>query len=349
MEIEQSVWSITPEGEAVILYTMRNASGASVQLTNIGAAVVSVTVPDGAGVMADVALGYLHYNDYFGDATAMGKTVGRTTGRVRNARITIDGADNQLVRNTPPHHSDGGGLDGWHNRLWQSRVETDRVVFSFVSTDGDQGYPGEVCTEVVYDWDDDNVLEITMYAKSSAPTVINMTNRVYFNLAGEGTVLNHELTINSDSFLATDAAQIVTGELVSAGGTPMDFRAAKRIGKDIDADYEPLKTTLGYDHCWAVNDWRKDHISQVAELHDPASGRMVAVSSTQPAFHVYTGNLLQGGPQGKRGQAYADRDGVMLACQGFPNAPNVPAFPSQRLDPDDIYEEHAIYRFGVRA
>ena len=341
---------MSPEGEAVILYTMRNSAGAEVRLTNIGAAVVAVVVPDRDGRMGDVALGYSHFGDYFGDGASMGKIVGRVANRVGNAMFTLDGQEYRLTRNAPPHHIHGGGAGGFANKLWTARVETDRVVFGYVSPDGEEGYPGELGCEVVYDWDDDNVLEITMYARSSASTVVNLTNHLYFNLAGEssGSVLGHELRINADSFLATDRLQVPDGKLIPVGGTPMDFRIPKTLGRDIDSDYEPLRTGFGYDHCWAVAGWEKGGLSTVAELRDPDSGRTVEVRSTLPGLQVYTGNFLSGGPQGKGGRAYADRDGVALECQGFPNAPNVPSFPSQRLGPDETYEEHIIYRFGVR-
>lgn len=342
---------MSPEGEAVVLYTMRNAGGAEVRLTNIGAAIVGITVPDRTGRMDDVALGYRHFNDYFGDAATMGKIVGRVANRIGNAMFTIDGEEFRVTRNVPPHHLHGGGAGGFANKLWTARVETDRVVFGYVSPAGEEGYPGELGCEVVYDWDDDNVLEITTYARSSASTMVNMTSHVYFNLSGEsaGSVLGHELRLNADTFLATDHLQVPTGGLLPVVGTPMDFRTPKPLGRDIAMDYEPLRYGFGYDHCWAVDGWRKGSPADVGELYDPDSGRVVTIRSTRPGIHVYTGNFLAGSPQGKSGRAYADRDGVALECQGFPNAPNIPAFPSQRLDPGEIYEEHIIYRFGVKA
>ncbi len=341
---------MSPEGEAVVLYTMRNASGAEVRLTNIGAAIVGITVPDSEGRMGDVVLGYSHFGDYFGDAAAMGKIVGRVANRIGNARFTIDGEEFRLTRNVPPHHLHGGGAGGFANKLWTSRVETDRVVFGYVSAAGEEGYPGELGCEVVYDWDDDNVLEITMYARSDAPTMVNLTNHVYFNLAGEssGSVLGHELRVDADKFLAADDRQVPSGETIAVAGTPMDFRTAKPLGRDIDTDYEPLHIGFGYDQCWVVDGWKKGVVGEVGELYDPVSGRTLSIRSTQPGLQVYTGNFLSGGPQGKSGRAYADRDGVALECQGLPNAPNVPSFPSQRLDPGQTYEEHIIYRFGVK-
>ncbi len=344
MEITQQVWGMTPDGEAVVLYTMRNRHGAAVELTNIGASIVSVRVPDRHGKMADVALGYSHYMDYFGDAAAMGKTVGRVTNRTRGAMFTIDGEEFRLTRNIAPHHSHGGGAGGFANKLWTGRVETDRVVFGYVSADGEEGYPGELGVEVVYDWDDDNTLEITMFARTSRSTMVNLTNHVYFNLAGEssGSVLDQELRIDADRFLATDDAQVPTGELIDVTGTPMDFRTPKPLGRDIDSPYPPLRQGFGYDHCWALNK------GGGAELYEPDSGRVLTIETTQPGLQVYAGNFLSGGPQGKSGRAYADRDGVALECQGFPNAANIDSFPSIRLDPGQTYEQHIVFRFGVK-
>jgi aldose 1-epimerase len=344
MEITQQVWGLTPEGEAVVLYTMRNKSGAEVQLTNVGATIVGISVPDRHGKMADVALGYSHYMDYFGDSAAMGKTVGRVTNRTRNATVTIGGEEVVLTRNIAPHHSHGGGAGGFQNRLWTGRVEGDRVVFGYVSADGEEGYPGELYAEVVYDWDDDNTLEITMFARTSKPTIVNLTNHVYFNLAGEssGSVLGQELRIDASHFLATDDTQVPTGELVDVTGTPMDFRTAKPLGRDIDDPYPPLRQGFGWDHCWALDP------KGGAQLYDPASGRVLDITTTQPGLQVYAGNFLSGGPQGKSGRAYADRDGVALECQGFPSAANTPSFPSVHLDPGQIYEQHIVFKFGVK-
>ncbi len=198
--------------------------------------------------------------------------------------------------------------------------------------------------EAVYDWDDENVLELTLYARTSAPTIVNLTNHVYFNLAGEssGSVLDHELRIDADKFLPTDDTQIPTGELSDVTGTPMDFRKAKALGRDIDADFKPLKQGFGYDHCWALNK------GGGAELYDPASGRTLTVGTTQPGLQVYTGNFLNGNPQGKSGRAYADRDGVALECQNFPDSPNKPSFPSPRLEPGQTYEQHITFKFGTK-
>lgn len=349
MEIEQNVWCFTEEGEAVVIYTMRNASGAEVKLSNIGASIISVKVPDRNGVLADVALGYADCRSYFGDGPHMGKTPGRYANRIAKGHFEIDGREYRLACNNGPNHLHGGP-GGFGNKVWEGRVETNRVVFSYVSPDGDQGYPGELSVEVVYDWDDDCALEITYLAHAEAATVVNLTNHAYFNLKGEGkgNVLDHMLTLNADNYLPTDETQIPTGEIAPVKGTPMDFTAGKTLGQDIGADFPALKTGNGYDHCWVVNGGG-GKTADVAELYEPISGRTMTVLSDQPGVQVYTGNYLQGSPAGKNGEPYRNRDGVAIECQGFPDAPNRPEFPSQELGAGEIYERHIIYKFGVKA
>lgn len=216
---------MTPEGEAIIRYTLRNDSGAEVQLTNYGAAIVSVKMPDREGRMADVVLGYKHPEGYFFDGAASGKSVGRCANRIAFGQMTVEGKEYRLEVNNSVNHLHGG-TKNFANRIWESRVETNRVVMSLVSEDGDQGYPGELCVEAVFDFDDDNALEITYLARTDKTTVVNLTNHVYFNLAGEGSgsVLDHELRLNSSKILEMNERQIPTGKLLDAAGTPQDFR-----------------------------------------------------------------------------------------------------------------------------
>ncbi len=349
--IEQHVWGFTPEGEAVILYTMTNGIGASVQLSNIGAGIVSVCVPDREGKMGNVALGYETYDSYFDDGPCMGKTPGRYANRIASGEFTLEGKTYHLSRNNGPNHLHGGPK-GFANKLWNSRVETDRVVFSLFSPDGDEKYPGDLSVEVVYDWNDRCELEITYFAKSEAPTVVNLTNHAYFNLRGENAgadaMLEQQLRLNAHYFLPTDATQIPTGELAHVAGTPMDFTRPKALGQDIGADYEALRIGAGYDHCWAVDDWEKGKLSDVAVLSDAVSGRRLVVRSTQPGVQVYTGNWLRGSAPGRGGHVYADRDGVAIECQAFPDSPNRRSFPSAVLRPDDIYQQTIVYKFEVQ-
>lgn len=350
MEITQNVCGFTPEGEAVIIYTMRNAAGAEVRLLNLGATIMGVRVPDRAGRIEDVALGYDEWQSYMADGPAMGKSVGRVANRIGGAKFTLDGREYRLTPVSGQSYALHGGPTGFMNRLWQGRVEGDRVVFSYMSADGEEGYPGGLAVEAVYGWDDECRLSITYLAKCTAPTVVNLTNHAYFNLAGEGagSVLGHTLKINATHWLPTDATQVPTGEIAPVKGTPMDFTEAKTLGRDIDADYEPLHVGRGYDHCWMPDGFSKGTLREVAVLRDEASGRVLTVSSTQPALQVYTGNWLDGCPSSMSGRAYHNRDGVALECQGCPDAPNKPQFPSQRLDPEELYNETIIFKFSTK-
>ena len=350
MDIEQKVWGFTPQGEAVILYRMTNARGASVELTNIGAAVVSIEVPDREGRMADVALGYDDFASYFGDGPCMGKIAGRFANRIGFARFALDGREYRLTRNCAGrHHLHGGGEGGFANKLWNSRVESDRVVFSLQSPDGDQGYPGDLDVEAVYEWNDDCELAISLYAETSAPTVVNLTNHTYFNLCGEGRgdCLSNILRLNASNYLETDADQIVTGRYVPVENTPMDFREAKALGRDIGADYEALRIGAGYDHCWVIDGWEAGRLTDFGSLYDPRSGRRLTIRSTQPGVQIYTGNWLEGAPRGRSGTEYRNRDGVAIECQAFPDSPNKPGFPPTVLRPGEVYRQTILYRFDT--
>ena len=258
MEILQHIWGSTPEGEGIILYTMRNSRGSEVQLCNIGAAIVSVKFADRDGNIEDVALGYKEPTSYIGDGAASGKSVGRVAGRIARGQMTIDGVEYRLEVNNGPNHLHGGSK-GFANRYWEGRVETNRVVFSYVSEDMEQGYPGELIVEAIYDFDDENNLEITYLAKSDGTTPVNLTNHVYWNLAGEAsgeTILDHELKLNADYYTPVDSTFMTTGEIAPVAGTPMDFTAFKEVGAEItNFDFEQLKNGNGYDHNFCITDY----------------------------------------------------------------------------------------------
>ena len=303
---------MTPEGEAIIRYTLRNDSGAEVQLTNYGAAIVSVKMPDREGRMADVVLGYKHPEGYFFDGAASGKSVGRCANRIAFGQMTVEGKEYRLEVNNGVNHLHGG-TKNFANRIWESRVETNRVVMSLVSEDGDQGYPGELCVEAVFDFDDDNALEITYLARTDKTTVVNLTNHVYFNLAGEGSgsVLDHELRLNSSKILEMNERQIPTGKLLDAAGTPQDFREFRSFRPGISSEFNHIRDFKGYDHPFVVDGWKPNILGEVGTLREPRSGRSVTVLSSQPSVMIYTGNWLAGGcPETKSGGRYNDYDGV---------------------------------------
>ena len=346
MEIIQDVWGFTPEGEVIVLYTVTNASGASMQVTNLGAALVSARVPGRDGRLADVVLGYEDWKSYLGDGPYMGKSVGWYANRMGGARFTLDGAEHLLVPNERQNQLHGGP-GTLANKVWEARVEENRIVFSISSPDGDQGYPGNLVAEAAYHWSDECELEIVYSAECDAPTVVNFTNHAYFNLAGEssGSVLEHVLQLNASTFVPTRPDNIPTGEIWPVEGTPMDFREAKTLGRDIDADYPQIVEAAGYDRCWAIDGWKKNILAEAGWLACPQAGRKMTILTSQPGIQLYTGNFLQGSPAGKSGRPYANRDGVALECQGFPDAPNHPNFPSQVLRPGERYIQKIVYKF----
>lgn len=346
ISIEQQVWGVTPEGEGIIRYTMRNEQGASVALSNYGATILSVIVPDRNGVLADVALGYKNPEDYFGDGPAMGKSVGRFANRIAFGRLEIDGEMYRLEINNGRNHLHGG-TKNFANRVWESRVETNRVVMSLTSEEGDQNYPGELTVEAIFDFDDENQLEITYLAKTDRTTVVNLTNHIYFNLDGEdaGSVLDHELQLNTSRVLEMNRDQIPTGEWLDVEGTAQDFRSFRRLGEGIDDDFNHIHDFKGYDHPFPIDGWQKNILGEVGALRSQHSGRIVKVLSSQPSVMIYTGNWLEGSPETKSGKRYADYDGVAIECQNYPDAPNHAEFPSAVLRPEELYCQKIVYRF----
>lgn len=337
---------MSPKGD-ITLYTLTNSSGAQVVLSSLGAGINKIIVPDKNGKMADVILGYENPCDYDNDGPCSGKTPGRYANRIKHGRITVEGKEYSLPVNNDPNHLHGGP-EGFQNKIWDSSIVGDSVVFTRVSPDGEMGYPGQLKATVTYTWDDNNQLTIGYEAVTDAPTFVNLTNHAYFNLSGHdaGSVLNHLLRLNCSRYLPTDPSEAPLGNIDPVAGTPMDFTSPKAIGRDINEDFEALNIGKGYDHCYVVDGWEKGRLSEVATLTDPVSGRTLTISSTQPGAQVYTGNWLTGSPKGKGGVEYHDYDLVAIECQGFPDAPNQPAFPSQLLTPGETYRQTIIYSFG---
>ncbi len=339
--------SSSPLGE-ITLCTITNLSGASVTLSSLGAGITAVNVPDRHGKMADVVLGYNNPASWIADGPCAGKVPGRFANRIALGHFSIDGKEYTLAINNGPNALHGGPT-GFQNRIWNVETVGDNTVkFTYLSADGEEGYPGNLTVVATYTWSEDNELTLTLEAVTDAPTVVNLTNHAYFNLAGEesGSVLDHKLCMKASRWLPTDTTQIPTGEIAPVAGTPMDFTSPKEIGKDIHADFEALKIGKGYDHCWVIDGYEKGKLQQVATLTDEKSGRTLNVSTTQPGMQVYTGNWLAGCPESISGGEYADYDGVAIECQGFPDAPNKPNFPSPRLNPGEKYEEIIKFSFG---
>jgi len=343
--ITKELWGTAPDGKEIFLYTLKNAFGASVQLCSVGAGIVSIVVPDKAGKMEDVVIGYKKAEDYFADGPCSGKVPGRYANRIAKGKFTLDGVEYTLPVNNGPNHLHGGP-DGFQNQVWESRIEGDAVEFLYYSADGEAGYPGNLKAVAHYTWGEDNSLKLILTAETDKPTVVNLTNHVYINLDGEasGSVLNHKLELNASQFLPTDETLIPQGEPADVAGTPMDFVEAKPIGQDIKADFPALNYGKGYDNCYLIDGAMPGQLSEAAQLWGPKSGRHLTVLTTQPAVQVYTGNWLKGCPMGKT-RAYEDYDGVAIECQHCPDSPNRPDFPSTVLRPGEVMEEAIIWVF----
>lgn len=340
----------SPYGE-IIVVEMVNRKGASVKLSNLGAGVVSIVVPDRFGNMADVVIGYDNPSYYMSDGPCAGKIPGRYANRIAGGSFSLDGVEYRLAVNNGPNALHGGPT-GFQNRLWAMELVGDNAVrFSRVSEDGEEGYPGALKVSVTYRWTDDNSLSVHIEAETDKPTVVNLTNHSYFNLAGHnsGSALGLLLKLNASRYLPTDETLVPTGEMQPVEGTPMDFRTAHEIGRDIKADFTALKYGKGYDNSWSIDGYEPGKIQLAAELYDPVSGRVLDVETDQPAVQVYTGNWLNGSPEGKGGYEYQDYDAVAIECQAFPDSPNHPEFPTTRLNPGEVYDRHIIFKFKTKS
>ncbi len=344
----QKTTAPSPIGE-ITLYTLTNESGASVTLSSLGAGINRVDVPDSKGNIENVVIGYRDPASYIADGPCAGKVPGRYANRIARGHFKIGDKEYTLPINNGPN-SLHGGPDGFMNRIWNSRVEGDTVVFELTSPDGDAGYPGELQAEARYTWSDDNTLTLRLLAHTDAPTVVNLTNHTYWNLEGEnsGSVLDHTLWLAASHYLPTDDTLIPTGELAPVAGTPMDFTSFRRLADDIHADFPAITYGKGYDNCWMVDDYQPGVLKHVATLNAPHSGRVLEVSTTQPAAQVYTGNWLAGCPENPEGRSYDDYDGVAIECQNAPDAPNQPQFPSPLLLPGQTYDQTIVFHISTK-
>lgn len=345
--VSRKLWARTQDGTPIFKYTLTNASGASAVVSNLGAAIVAVNVPDRDGKLGDVVLGYGKAENYFGDGPCFGKVPGRYANRIAGGRMTVAGKVYELPINNGPNHLHGGP-EGFQNKVWESRKHNGGVEFKYVSADGEMGYPGNLVVVARYDWSENNELRLTFSAKSDAETVVNLTNHAYFNLNCSGSALGQWLTLNAEEYLPTDDTLIPLGGPAPVHGTPMDFRKAKTLARDIRKDFPALKYGKGYDACWLIKGYIPGQLQEAAELWSKRSGRVLTVITTQPGVQVYTGNWLEGCPVGKRGRIYHDYDGVAIECQHYPDSPNHPEYPSTVLKPGKTFREAIIFAFSVR-
>ena len=344
----QKTTAPSPIGE-ITLYTLTNSAGASVTLSSLGAGINSVVVPDASGKMDNVVLGYRDPASYIADGPCAGKVPGRFANRIAKGHFSIGDKEYTLPVNNGPN-SLHGGPDGFMNRIWNSRLDGDTVVFELTSPDGDAGYPGELQAGARYTWSDDCTLTLRLLAHTDAPTVVNLTNHTYWNLEGEnsGSVLDHTLWLAASHYLPTDDTLIPTGEIAPVEGTPMDFTKFRRLGDDIHADFPAITYGKGYDNCWMVDDYRPGVLRHIATLNAPHSGRVLEVSTTQPAAQVYAGCWLAGSPENPEGRSYNDYDGVAIECQNAPDAPNKPQFPSALLLPGQTYDQTITFHISAK-
>lgn len=345
--IKRRIWGHRAgSGEAIYKYRLTNESGAFVELCNIGAAIVSINVPDKKGRLGNVALGYAKAEDYFSDGPCSGKIPGRYANRIAGGKFSLDGKVYTLPINNGPNHLHGGP-EGFQNQVWESRKHKGGVEFMYYSADGEMGYPGNMKVIARYTWSEQNELSLTMTARCDAKTVVNLTNHVYFNLNANGSCLGHFLQLPCSAYLPTDETLIPLGEPAAVSGTPMDFRKGKTLRRQIKADFPALKYGKGYDACWLIDAYEEGQLNEAAALWSNTSGRSVRIFTTQPGIQIYTGNWLSGCPKGKRGKIYHDYDCVALECQHFPDSPNQPDYPSTVLVPGRVFKQAIVWAFGV--
>lgn len=336
----------------VALYTLTNSNGMEVCITNFGGRIVSIAVPDRDGTMRDVVLGFDNIQDYFpeNNDSNFGAVIGRYGNRINQGRITIDGETYQLPQNNYGHCLHGGP-DGWHYRVFTvEEADASHLKLSLTSPSGDAGFPGEVKAFVTYTLGDDNGLSLEYEATTDAPTVLNLTNHSYFNLSGDPAghaITEDELMIAASGFTPIDDTFMTSGEIAPVEGTPFDFRQAKLIGADIEADDEQLKNGHGYDHNWVL-DTEGDISKVAAELYCPATGIAMTVRTCEPGLQVYVGNFLDGSATGKKGAVYDFRHAICMETQHYPDSPNKPQWPSVVVRPGETYHSQCIYTFSVR-
>jgi len=335
---------------SIRLFTLKNKNGVEVHLTNFGATLVALKTPDRHGVLADVVLGYATVDEYINalEWNYFGCIVGRYGNRIAKGRFQLEGESYTLATNNGVNHLHGG-LRGFDKRVWGYEEIANGVRFSLRSLAGDEGYPGTLDVEVAYTLTDANELVISYRGVTDAATVVNLTNHSYFNLKGEGngSILDHELSIRASHITAVNENLIPTGELKSIKGTPFDFTTAKTIGRDIGMDDEQLKFGNGYDHNFVL-DRPGAGLSPCAMVHEPVSGRVMEVLTTEPGVQFYCGNFLTGHMSGKAGKPYIFRGGFCLETQHYPDSPNQPTFPSTVLKSGETYQSQTVYRFSVK-
>ena len=352
--LNEDAFKGTHNGKPTALYTLKNGNGLVVQITNFGAKIVSIFVPDRNGNFDDIVLGYESIEGYIKGNPYFGAICGRYANRIANGKFVIDGITYQLPVNNGPN-SLHGGPDGFNNQVFDAKgvvpsKNGEKVEMVYSSRDGEMGYPGTLTFKVIYTLTENNELRLDYEAATDKATHVNIASHSFFNLTGEGKgdILNHMLFINADKFTPVSNVLIPSGELKSVEGTPMDFRKSEIIGTRIEDKYDQLDFGKGYDHNWVINREISGALVLAAECYDPISKRIMEVHTSQPGMQLYTGNWLDGSDKGKGGKPYGIRSALCLETQNFPDSPNKPGFPSTLLRPGELYNQTCMYKFSVK-
>jgi|GraSoi_2013_40cm_1033754.scaffolds.fasta_scaffold21272_2 aldose 1-epimerase len=353
--IRKQSFGKTNSGGQIDLYSLSNQKGMEVSITNFGATVVTLRVPDRAGKPADVVLGFDTLEGYENGKSYFGATVGRYANRIGGGTFSIDGKTYTLPKNNG-NNTLHGGIVGFNKKVWKAREidskDTESLELTYLSPDGEEGFPGNLSVKVVFTLPRDrNELRIDYTSMTDKDTVLNLSNHSYFNLAGEGNgdILDHVLKLHAKKFTPVDSTLIPTGELRDVAGTPLDFNMATPIGKRINDNYEQLVFGKGYDHNWVLaRSGNGEGLTIAAEAYDPKSGRRLEVLTTEPGVQFYSGNFLDGSAKGKKGKPYGQRAAFCLETQHFPDSPNHPNFPSTLLKPGAVFHSQTVFRFSAK-
>ncbi len=352
MNIQNTAFG-TANGQQVSLFTLTNNRGMTVEITNYGGIVVSIIVPDRFGKAGDVVVGYDNLKDFLANAPYFGALCGRFANRIAVGQFKLGGKTYKLALNNGTNALHGG-LKGFDKVVWDAKEFSSPdgvgVELTYLSKDGEEGYPGNLTITVVYTLTDSNELALDYWATTDKDTVLNPTNHTYFNLAGAGDsdILGHEVTLNASKFVPVNANLIPTGKLAEVKGTPLDFTSPHTIGERIGKDDEQLKFAGGYDHCWVLDKKSETELCLAASVYEPTTGRTMEVLTTEPGIQLYTGNFLDGHNIGKGGKAYQKRSAFCLETEHFPDSPNWPQFPSTVLEPGQTFRSRTIYKFASR-
>ncbi len=351
VRLQKELWGKSDSGEPIYRYTLTSAAGTEVCLTNYGGYITNIRIPGRDGNIEDVVLGYQTLKEYLNDSQYLGCVVGRYANRIAKARFTLNGKEYQLAANNGENHLHGG-IKGLNKVVWQGVTFQDSdqagVKLSYLSPDGEEGYPGKLMIWVTITLNKEGNLRVDFSAESDQPTPVNLTHHGYFNLnGGTADILGHVLKINADYFLPVDKGLIPTGEMRPVAGTPFDFTKPHSIGSRINDDNEQLRFGMGYDHNFVLRNQDGD-LALAATVYDPKSGRTLEIYTTEPGLQFYSGNFLDGSTTGKYSRVYRHRYALALEPQHYPDSPNQPKFPSVILQPGQKYRHTTLYRFGVR-